>query len=475
MNKRYWCALVMVVVALDLLGTYWQNAQLPLDGDLVPIVFPAQWYSQVLHDPFGWAVLTENATYAGTNRFFAHAIMGLYWKQVPRLLQHFTTPVNSLYAASALFNTGVQALVLFALAAYVRLGGGAERSPWSYWLAAALLFPLFQTSGFYEQMGITNQAITYTFFYGFPLALLLLLLWPFFQAARHNQPLRLPSWRLGCLVLLMVVIAFNGPICIAAVAVLLLGIGAYWAWHRWRGLPGAGMPWLGGQTLPLLALLSILSIYSLFIGRNNAENSHTHTLGQLYQLLPTGLYLELKMHWGLPLLLLAVLANAQLVRRLAPATPGRQRVLNSLRWVALFALVFVLLLPFGGYRPYRPYLVRGDSILPVLLGLFYAYGVSTYFLLHQLRGRVKTGYGAALASLLLVFAYADSTTKMQYNNDCQRWALDQIAHSAEPVVRVAPTCTVLSWDILTDYHQTELQANMLHYWGVTTSPKPYYQ
>jgi hypothetical protein len=466
----------MVLVALDLLGTYWQNVQLPLDGDLVPTVFPAQWYSQVLHDPFGWAVLTKNATYAGTNRFFAHAIMGLYWKQVPRLLQYFTTPVNSLYAASALFNTGVQALILFVLAAYVRLGGGRECSPWSYWLAVALLFPLFQTGGFYEQMGITNQAITYTFFYGFPIALLLLLLWPFFQAAQRNQPLYLPLWRLVCLMLLMVLIAFNGPICIAAVAVLLLCIGAYWVWHQRRGLSAARCPqWLRGQTLPLLGLLSVLSIYSLYIGRNNAENSHTHTFGQLYQLLPTGVYLELKMHWGLPLLLLALLVNAQLVRRLPSDMPGRQRVLNSIRWFALFALVFILLLPFGGYRSYRPYLVRGDSILPVLLGLFYAYGISAYFLLHHLSGRFKTSYVMALTLFLLVFVYADSATKMQYNNDCQRWALDQLSHSAEPVVRVAPSCTVLSWDILTDYHQTELQANMLCYWGITTSPKPYYQ
>ena len=336
-----------------------------------------------------------------------------------------------------------------------------------------LLVPLFQTDGFYEQMGITNQAVTYTFFYAFPMGLLLLLLWPFFGAARHNQPLRLPAWRLGSLVLLMVVVAFNGPICIAAVAVLLLGLGLYWAGQRVR--PDGGLRWLGGQTLPLLGLLAVLSGYSLYIGRNNAENAHTHTLAQLYQLLPTGLYRELKINWGLPLLLLLLLANAQLVRRAVPASAERQRVLNSLRWVALFAAVFVLLLPFGGYRSYRPYLVRGDSILPVLLGLFYAYGSSSYFLLHQLRGRLKAGYRTALALFLLAFVYADSTTKMPFNNDCQRWALDQISRATEPVVRVAPSCTILSWDILTDYHQTELQANMLHYWGVTSRPKPYQQ
>ena len=487
MNKRYWSALVMVLVALDVALTYWQNSQLPLDGDLVPTIFPAPWYSKVMHDPFGWAVLTNNEVYAATNRFFAHATMMLYWKQVPHLLQHFTTPINSLYVASALFNTGAQALILFTLAAYVRLGAAAGREPqgssWSFWLAVALLAPLFQTTGFYEQMGITNWAVTYTFFYAFPIALVLLLLWPFYRAACRRQPLHLRPWRVVLLVLLMVVVSFNGPIATAAVAVLLLGIGGYWVWRhrqqllRWpmRYAP-ASDDWLSNQALGLLAVLAGLSMYSLYIGRNNAENSSAHSLWELYQLLPIGVYLSLKMHWGLPLLALLLLVNAQVVRRLLPPSAEQQRVLRTLRWVGLFVLVFLLLLPLGGYRPYRPYLVRGDSILPIIIGLFYAYGISTYFLLHQLKGRVRSTYVAAVALFAAPFVYADSAIKMPRNNDCERWALDQIARSPEPVVHVAPYCSVISWDaVIPDYHQTDLQGEMLYYWGVTTTKKMYYQ
>lgn len=484
MTKRYWPALAMLLVALDAGLTYWQNYQLPLDGDLVPTIYPAPWYSRVLHDPFGWAVLARNEVYAGPNRFFAHATLSWYWKHVPLWLQHVTTPINSLYAASALFTTAAQLLILFVLAAYVRLGSGgsARRGGASYWLAVALLAPLFQTDGFYEQMGITNRAITYTFFYTLPTGLVLVLLWPFYQAACQHQPLRLAWWRAGLLGLLMVVISFNGPIGTAAVAVLLLGIGLYWVGRQRRAAvrwpaPGSTLAtgWLSGQALGLLALLAALSLYSLYIGRNNSENSHTYSLGELYQRLPVGLYNELTMQWGLPLLGLLVLVNAQLIRRLLPASAERQRVLTSLRWVGWFALVFVLLLPLGGYRDYRSYLIRNDSIQPVLIGLFYAYGISTGLLLQQLRARPWGGYAAGVALFAGLFSYVDATIQMPRNNDCERWALDQLARAPEPVVRIAPYCPLLSWAPMADYHGSEMQADLLYRWRITNGKKRYYQ
>ena len=483
MNKRYWSALAIVLVVMDVAFTFWQNYQLPLDGDLAATVFPAPWYAQVLHDPFGWAVLTKNDSYAATNRFFAHAAMGLYWKQVPRLLQYFVAPIDSLYATCALFNTAVQTAILFALAAYVHLGAGGRRGAWPFWLAAALLAPLFQTDGFYEQMGIINAASTYTFFYAFPVALLLALFWPFYKAAHQQRPLRLPLWRAALLVLLMVVIAFNGPIATAAVAVLLFSIALYWGWQHGRArlrdapttTPVPPAPWLSSQAMLLLGILAALSFYSLYIGRNNAENTQTHTLWELYQLLPVGIYLQLKMQWGLPLLIGLIVVNAQLIRRTFPLSGERQRVLNKLRWVGFFALVFVFLLPFGGYRHYRPYLVRNDSILPILIGLFYAYGVSTCFLLAHMSRKIKVGYIPLLLLFAGIFAYADATSKLPHNSDCQRWAFEQMARSQEPVVRVATDCTVLSWVTMHDFHQTEIQADMLYYWGVTNQKRTYYQ
>ncbi|MDO7884701.1 hypothetical protein [Hymenobacter cheonanensis] len=472
----YWPAGLAVLLLLDLAFTFWRNYQLPLDGDLAPTVLPAPWYAQVLHDPFGWSALTRHELYSGPNRFFAHAAMSAYWKLGPRLLQRVLSPITSLYVASALFTTLTQAGLLFLLARLVQLATGAGRA--QLWVIAALLVPFFQTArGFYEQMGITDRAVTYTFFYAFAMVLLLVLVLPFYRAALWQQPLHLPASQALLLVGLMVVVSFNGPVATATVAVLLVLVAGYWGWQqlrRRRGRAGASPGWLTGQTLGLLAILGVLSLYSFYIGRYNIENSHTHTVWQLYQLLPGGLAHYLLFQPGLPVLLLAALLNVLLVRRLAPSA-GRQRLLRTLGWVGVFGMLYLLLLPLGGYRSYRPYLLRNDTALPVVLGAVFAYGYSTYFLLGQLGGRGRGAYVLGVLALSAFFLRADGLPDGSPTSDCERWSLDQLARAGEPVVEVAGFCPVLTWGLATDPQQSEIAGQMLYYWHVTPTVKTYYQ
>ncbi|TDN36582.1 hypothetical protein [Hymenobacter sp. UV11] len=467
-------------IVLDLAFSFWRNYRLPLDGDLAATVLPAPWFAQVLHDPFGWAVLTRNEVYSATNRFFAHAAMGLYWKTMPRLLQQVLDPVSSLYVASALFTTLTQAGLLLLLARYIQLASGARRT--HFWLIAALLVPLFQTAGgYYEQMGITDRAVTYTFFYAFAMLLLLVLLWPFYQAACRQQPLRLPWWRALLLVGLMVVVAFNGPIATATIAVLLLGVGGHWAWgqgQRWRqGLawPTLGRGWLSGQAVLLLGTLTALCLYSIYIGRNNVENTHTYSLLQRYQLLPLGVARYFIYQLGLPVLVLVLASNFLLACWAVTDSMARRRVLTTLGWVGLFIGAYLLLLPLGGYRSYRPNLLRNDTALPILLGLLFAYGYSSYFLLSQLRGRLRGGYLLIICLVGGFFLHADGQPDAFPVSDCERWSLDQLARAREPVVELAGFCPVLAWMPISDYTQSEVQAQMLYYWHITPTKKLYFQ
>lgn len=484
MNKRYLNLLLVAFVALDLAFTCWQSYQMPMDGDLVAIVLPAPWYAPVLHDPFGWAALARHEVYAAPNRFFAHAAMGSYWKLVPRLLHSITNPISSLYAAGALFTTAVQALVLVLLAAYVRQATAdpaGERRNGSFWVAVALLVPLFQTNGYNEQMGITNRAVTYTFFYALPMGLLLLVLWPFYRAACRQQPLRV-GWLQALLLLgLMVVVAFNGPVATASVAIVLLGIGLAWVWEQVQGrrrgagaAPGGVSSWLSWQAVGLLGALGALCLYSLYIGRNNSENTHDHSLGELYRLLPVGVVKMIVWQAGLPVLLGLLLINYLLVNKLTLPSAARQRVLVLLRWVAFFAVMYVLLLPFGGYRSYRPYLLRNDSALPVLLTLLFAYGLTTYFLLGQFKGRLRAGYLSAVLVVGGFFLYADRKVHLPDDNGCERWSLDQLSRAPEPVVQLSSFCNVLAWSPIGEASQSDYNAQMLHYWGITPVKKLYY-
>ncbi len=470
MKSRFLFWVCVLYVIGDLGGTFVQYSRMVLDGDLTAIALPSASYTPVLHDPFGWAVLAKHAVYAAPNRFFAHATLAAYFGVVPAGLQVFLSPIDSLYAAAALFSTLTQALLLYVLAVYCTGTGrlGSRR----LWLTMALLTPFFQTQGYAGEMAIVPQAISYTFFYPWPLLLLLVWLLPFYQWAQ-GQPWRLSAVGVVASAALAVVLAFNGPLVPGVVAVLLLGAGLHWL-RRAGGPPLRAAPRL---PLLLLGLLGALCAYSLFIGRSNSENAWTTlSLGARYQLLPLGVVKQLTGKLGMPLLVLLCLGNAYLLRRWAVPGPENRRIRLVLRWVGWFALGYVLLLPLGGYRSYRPYLLRFDSVSPITLGLFFFYALSTVYLLRKLPRRAQPWYTGAVVLVAFIYANADRKLHVADGNACEREALAHLAQApaTTPVVRLSQACNVLSWQLITDPATSANNAAMLARWGVTRGPKRYY-
>ena len=230
MNRtRLLTGLLALVVLLDLWYSGTQHYRQVIDGDLARIILPDEGHSPVLHDPFGLGVLLHQQAYVGPNRFFAHASLYAYMRTMPGWLQAFVSPISSIYLACALFKTALQAVLLGLLAAYASQASGADQR-WgrTFWLAAALLMPLFQTAGYQGQMGIIDRSITYAFFYAFPLTLLLALLWPFFRAWSDMQPFRMGWFRLTLLLGLVIYLSLHGPIIAGVVGVLLAGGALVW-------------------------------------------------------------------------------------------------------------------------------------------------------------------------------------------------------------------------------------------------------
>lgn len=481
MKKFYLLGLLILFVLADLGCSFFQSYQYPLEGDLPVIVLPAYECEQVLKDPFGWAVLTRDEVYIAPNRFFAHAAMVGYFKSVPFWFQRFVEPISSVYAACALFAMCVQALLLYTLGVYIT--GTYRLNNYRLWLAAALLTPLFQGAGYNDQMGIIDHSITYTFFYAFPMTLLLLLLLPFYRAAYSGHPLQLSWPRQLALLLLMVVLAFNGAIITGAVAVLFFGIGLHWVIRQWQTLGSDRLnvrAWLTRvqqvpqQPLVLLGIFTALCLYSLYIGRNEAESlTATLPLWKRYLRIPAGIFWQLR-KLGLPVLLGAILLNAQLIRRYLPATAESRRLLRILQWLGLFALIYILLLPLGGYRNYRPNIIRRDSIIPVILSLMYFYGLSTYYLLHHLPAQWRRYYVGGVLAVSAIYLNADKLW-IKENNKCERQALATLAASPNSVVQLDNSCTVMAWTPIKTPEASGYQAQLLHYWGITDTVKLYYQ
>jgi hypothetical protein len=434
----------------------------PMDGDLVNIVrpLPGETYFEVLRDPFAVQVLQEGLSYANPNRFFAHISLSAWFHWAPFVWQWVSDPVSSIYLAAASAKTIFHFLLVYALA--ILISGRLKLWGKQVLLAACLITPLLQTFGLNRHMGLIDQSVTYSFFYALPTGLLLLFLSPWFRRYLHGTDRPLTGWEIGLLALLIPVLALSCPL-IPGVVIVLFPM-AVWGLRRQQ----VSIHWwfLAGGLL-------LFSIYSLYIGSFNFESEQAAlSLGERYSRMPTGLYYKFTTKIGFPLLFALILSNIFLMAR-GTFSVQQQRIFSFLKWGLLFSVLYLTLLPFGGYRDYRENIIRYDTILPVTLFIFLAYGLTTHFLIRRFRGRARVIYSSVIALCLFVFLAPDRLRPEKYL--CERKALEEIASSPDPIVPIGADCTVMSWVLVKDPAASEKAGRLLQFWKITEEEKRFFQ
>jgi hypothetical protein len=147
-----------------------------------------------------------------------------------------------------------------------------------------------------------------------------------------------------------------------------------------------------------------------------------------------------------------------------------------MRWfkaMAIFSVIYILILPLGGYRAYRPDIVRRDTIMPVLLCLFYMYGYSSYYLVQEGLFKWKKLYYGLIALVLFIFTISDKP--IPADNACEKQALQMLAASPKDTVLLTSDCRIMSWQKIKEPINSMNNTAMLRHWGVLTSEKLYYQ
>lgn len=453
-----------------------QHASAALDGDMADTILPSPWFQKVLTDPFGLSAFLNNEVYAAPNRFFVHWTYSNYFKILPGLLQNIVDPVDSIYIACAIAKTAIQLSLILLLAAYIT--GKKNIFSKEFLLAAVLVTPFFIAYQ-YWRLGIISAAMTVTFFYPFTLCLLLLFFLPFFKKIFYGEAISTNFAYRIYLSLLAIIICLSGVLIPGVVLIVcpsvLLNI-----WYSHFKEPSSASFFqrsvIAIQKIPkdilfYFIFVSALSLYSLYIGRYNSENTIVEiSLLDRYLLLPNGF---IKMFTQLfTLLVIMITINAFLIRKYLNNDQGR-KILKFLKWIIIFSFIYILLLPFGGYRVYRPDIISYDTVMPVTLSLILIFGLSTYFLIFNLSGKFKIVFSSVIIFYLLFYCYQNKPTKG--SNQCERDALNEISESKENIVLVSSECNVMAWDKIRDYKKSELNAELLKYWGVTKEIKLYYQ
>ena len=173
---------------------------------------------------------------------------------------------------------------------------------------------------------------------------------------------------------------------------------------------------------------------------------------------------------GFPLLLSMIILNLILINR-QQKTEESKRILFFLKWIGVFILIYVLLLPLGGYREYRPNIVRRDTFLPVTLCIFYTYGMTSFFLIKNFISKNKRWYISLLVIIGLIFTSVDIPNFE--HNKCERNALEKISKSKNEVVELDNDCFVMTWIKVDKPEFTSTNSKMLQIWNITKEPRLY--
>jgi len=479
--------LFYLILVLAWIGfSFFQHYSTPLDGDMPSVILPTDIFQQVLDNPFGWDAIVHGEKYGATNRYFVHQTMFSYFRSVPFLFQKIVDPIQSVYTSAALFKILLQISLLYLLVQYVVLTLNVKENSF---LTALILIPLFQHGVYNNYLGVICNSITYTIFYTFPLTVLLWFFLPFFRSyfisERGKYPFTLKHILLT--IILGVFLAFSGPLVSPVILLICPVVLVYTFYEKWKqrinGIASADRstksPSSPIKAIGIFIFIILLSTYSLFLGTLNIENNDTVSLLERYTLLPTGFFKQLTNRPAVPILLIMIGINIFLMKRVSMSNDLKNerislqdKLLKNGKIILLFSVGYILLLPLGGYREYRPFILRADTLMPVNLGMFYFYGVTTLFLLQNLNTKIKRFYTIVIMIFSILFL---TTNNLNWEaNHCEKAAFYQLQNSNQTINGLESQCNIMSWQPF--YHPKETMGNakLLELWGITDSVRLYY-
>ncbi|HRH57892.1 MAG TPA: hypothetical protein PLS10_09575, partial [Chitinophagales bacterium] len=445
----------------------------PLYGDMEGGIVPAKDVQEIFNDPTGIKAIITNKEHVNPNRFFSHFLFMEYFRKVPMLLQYFFEPITSVYLSCAIAKILVQFFLIYLLTTTITNEKNILNL--KFLLVAALISPLFQTHGYWSRMGIIDISTAYTFFYAVPLLFLLLFIKPVYQKLYNldNKPF---GKKLYYLIPLVFILPLSGPLIPGVILIFsALLFTHYIIDFRKHSNHSADAIHLFFKEIPkdvlfIVLSVSLVSLYALFLKFYDSNyDAASIPLIERYLKLPVGLYSQITHSFGIPLMLAIIGINLVIIHKKFK-TNEAEKIIRTVKWIGLFSAIYIFLLPLGGYRPYRPNIIRYDTFMPVTICLFFVLGATTYFLYGKMKSKK---YWIFIITSMLIYTFAD-ISKLDENN-CEIQALKNIANSPEKVVELPNDCNVMSWDKITDYKDSELKSELLLFWNITNEKKLFYQ
>lgn len=471
MKYKWWHIIVLLFLIADLLLSFSQYYHTALDGDMAESVLPTPTMEALYNDPLALRIFNDPTPYHNPNRFFSHYSYFLYFNAFPKFLQNFISPINSIYVSAAIFKLFTQVFLIFLLS--LLIFRNKEMQIKDLIVIGAFLTPFFQSFGYRSFIGIIDISITYVFFYAFPIALLILYYLPLLNIIRIPVMIfqKFLFWIIW--MMLAMIVCLSGPLNPGVILIIsmLYGINNFFIKDNGEGWRSRFKS-ISGVHLGILIPVTCMSLYSIYIGSFNSYTINSQIpIAEIYGKIPEGILLLMTGKLAWPSIIAWLIINSIILYRLKGDSTKSMR--SDFIWVFVFFILYVLLLPLGGYRSYRPLVIRYDTILPVTMACLYLLGRSSLLIIETLSSSKRMVYISFIITVLLIFTNADR--KIPTHNSCEMNALRTLAEAKESPVYLSNKCTVISWQNFSDPDSSIYNARLIRKWGITENEILYYQ
>jgi len=461
-------AVLFLLFVFDLAFSFHQFRFFAFEGDFATIIIPSDSYKSVMENPLGWQVINHPEGYAQPNRYFEFKIMMEYFKTVPLILQNFFSPIGSMYFSAALLKVFTQFALIYLIA--ILLSGKMSLFNRKNILIYTLCFPFFQTWGYQELMAIIDPSITYAFCYATSTIFVIVFYIPFVLKYIHKSNFNF-NWFWYLIFFLYSIFvnlnaSLNAPIILIVSLIAFAGYGIHYAQNNKGNLISNFIIGIF-KTIPkpifyIFIWASIMALYSLYIGTFNLENDWVEmSLQERYSKLPKGVIKQFFGKFGMALFTITIAIQLFIFYRLHPL---KQKYSKFIIAAFLFILIYILLLPLGGYRSYRPLILRRDTFIPVLLMLMALFSFLTYQNWSIAKSKHRIASFLWVTGLLMIFTIADK--KVIQQNDCEVRNLIQISQSNDPIIELNEDCSVMSWGLINNPVYSNYNMMLLYHYGI---------
>ncbi|MCH2198164.1 MAG: hypothetical protein MK081_05235 [Flavobacteriales bacterium] len=453
--------LLLLLVFTSLGYSAYQHFLMPMDGDLPSGVLVDADVQQILDNPLGLEAIDKPGSYPNPNRFFSHYALHIYMGEIPAKLGSIVKPENAPYLAMAIIKILTElGLLLFILR--------ITKIPWktSQGLLIILATHLFFAAE--DHMlgnAIIDKAPTYFFFYALPFFWTFLSLFPLIELIRNPKE-NPPSWTLLLGFIFIPVSCLSGPTNTGVVAVVFIMLAvSVLRQPDWRARV------LKLPVLIYIMLFSLGVLYSLFIGSLDAIGmTENIPLSERYVLLAKGVWTEMLSRRGYYLLFI-LWGTGLAYLRFKDATSFK-KLLRPSAFVLGFVVLYLLLLPLGGYRSWRPNMLRNDVLIPVTYALILVNVLGWKSILPLIvKDWMSAVYVVIVVRALFLFWKFDPLYTEHYL--CQQARISELQSTDKDVAAICDECLLVHWWKAENPGESLNSVKLLKLWGIESSANAY--